>query len=735
MGGRHRASSLTEDEQQFLTASRTRVDRDAAARASRRRRITQVLVGAVVVMAAVAAYALVQRSAADREARETRARELAGQAELAIAEDPERAIMLALAGERDDRASRSPESVSALQAATQSMRLGRRRSTAWAPSTSRTTRTARWSPSIEDRASPVSSSSIPATATCSADVDTPYATWGLAFDPGGAELAVAYEGSSGAPAIGRFEVPSGRAAGELLGTGRAPTGSSRTTRTDAGSGRCVGRRRTEREIVVWAVDSPAAPISLGPGTAYGFLPGTTSVAIAGGDDQGSLAVVDIETGDVVRSIEIPDIEVDGGIAVDPTANRLALVSVAAGQVVVLDLDGGEPVDTLDVVGTAVGRLQPRRTMAGGRLLRQPRPPVRHRGLRRDAPGRDRRATSDVVAFAPDSSRLASISAGQLRFWELAPEGHPALGNFHTSGTVERARRRRRRVGGGGHASTSPDASVTVERIDLATGEGVEVADGLHFQPNNMGPLISADLHVAAGLDDEFRTHVIDLDTGADVELERCEVVRALDQHRAPGAHRRVDPVRGGGRSGGAAGTRCPQPRARPAHRPHGPRPRRPQDMWSGVFGPPAADGLPGLVAVLGNDDTVTVYRLPGGDLLGSYVSTDGFPLAAAFTADGSRLAVTKDTGRDARRSPARLRRPFARRARRRARGRGWRRRPGRPGRTHGRRRRPCRPAAPRWLAPAAVAAITWAGNGCSSSGCSSKCWVHSLRTTRQVLPV
>ena len=27
------------------------------------------------------------------------------------------------------------------------------------------------------------------------------------------------------------------------------------------------------------------------------------------------------------------------------------------------------------------------------------------------------------------------------------------------------------------------------------------------------------------------------------------------------------------------------------------------------------------------------------------------------------------------------------------------------------------------------------GNGCSSSGCSSKCWVQSLRTTRHVLPV
>ena len=60
---------LTEDEQQFLATGRDRVDRESATRARRRRRITQVLAGVVVVTAAVAAYELVQRSAADREAR------------------------------------------------------------------------------------------------------------------------------------------------------------------------------------------------------------------------------------------------------------------------------------------------------------------------------------------------------------------------------------------------------------------------------------------------------------------------------------------------------------------------------------------------------------------------------------------------------------------------------------------------------------------------------------------
>ena len=65
---------------------------------------------------------LVQRRNADRKAAETRARELAGQARLAVEEDPERAVLLALAAmETTDEP--LPEAVSALQQATQSMRV------------------------------------------------------------------------------------------------------------------------------------------------------------------------------------------------------------------------------------------------------------------------------------------------------------------------------------------------------------------------------------------------------------------------------------------------------------------------------------------------------------------------------------------------------------------------------------------------------------------------------------
>jgi WD40 repeat protein len=597
-----------------------------------------VLAGIAVVSAAVTAYALVQRSAADREARETRARELASQAQRAIEEDPERAIMLALAA-GDETSEPLPEAVSALQTATQSMRLVEVVDGVGGASLEYSPDGSMVAVDVAEGARTVELID-PADGDVLAEVETPYAPGfdGLAFDPGGAELVAAYTGSSGAPAIGRFAVPSGRAAEAFMG----PAGSYEQISYHP-DGHWLGAVRrygdpAETEILVWAVDSPAAPISLGPGPAFGFLLGTTSVAIAG-DEQGSLRVVDIETGDMVTSIEIPGVEVDS-MAVDPTGDRVALRSRGTGQIVVLDLNRGEQVVTLDVTGAQSVEFSPDgRWLASGSFDNLVHLFETENLAETSLAGSP--TLVGEVAFAPDSSRLASISAGQLRIWELGPDSHPALANFHASGPVSEL------VVGEGESTAiatiqSPDASVAVERIDLATGEGVEVADGLHFQPFNMGPLISADLHVAAGLDHELNTHVINLDSGADVELERCDVVRALD-HSArlalidgeilcapeggqvlpgPGVRSRVADLRTG-RTVLDLGAR---------------------DMWSGVFGPPTADGLPGLVAVLGSDGTVVVYRLPDGERVGSYTSGDGFPLAAAFTADGRRLAVTKDDG-------------------------------------------------------------------------------------------
>ena len=384
-----------------------------------------------MVTAVVAAYALVQRSAADREARATRARELAGQAELAIADDPERAIMLALAAS-ETTSDPLPDSISALQAATQSMRLVRRIdgvgywSLQYSPDGSMV---------AVDHGQDASSVDFvdPANGDVLAVVDTPYsAGWnGLAFDPGGAELAVAYADSGGDPAVGRFDVASGRAAGTYSG----PAGHYDQLSFQP-DGQWLGavRRNTDgpgTEIVVWAVDSAGAPISLGGGTAYGFLPGTTSVVIAGGDDEGSFTVVDIETGEVVGSLEVPEDEYYS-ITIDPTGQHLAAMSTTD-RVVVVDLESRQQID-LDVGFAQVAELSP----DGQWLAISDSDSLVHlydtenfaETLLAGSPN----YVTDV-SFAPDGSQLATISAGQLRFWVLAPEGHPALGNFPTSGPV------------------------------------------------------------------------------------------------------------------------------------------------------------------------------------------------------------------------------------------------------------------------------------------------------------
>ncbi len=159
----------------------------------------------------------------------------------------------------------------------------------------------------------------------------------------------------------------------------------------------------------------------------------------------------------------------------------------------------------------------------------------------------------------------------------------------------------------------------------------------------MGPLISADLGVVAGLNRELLTHVIELDTGAEFALEPCEVVRAIDHSGRltliDGQTLCTDELDQKELSEPAVSSRVLDVVTGRTVLDLGAR-----TMWSGVFGPAADDGLPGLVARLGNANEVEVYRLPAGDLLGTYVSDEGFPLAAAFTADGRRLAVTKQTG-------------------------------------------------------------------------------------------
>ena len=114
--------SLTIDEHRFLTSSRARAQREATAHTRRRRTVVGLLGAGLVATTVFGALAFTQRAAADDQAQQARARDLAGQAELAIGEDPERAVMLALTAMQTTHAP-LPEAVSALQMATQADRV------------------------------------------------------------------------------------------------------------------------------------------------------------------------------------------------------------------------------------------------------------------------------------------------------------------------------------------------------------------------------------------------------------------------------------------------------------------------------------------------------------------------------------------------------------------------------------------------------------------------------------
>ncbi len=111
--------ALTGDEQSFL-------DRSRKAETRQRRRQAVIAWGAVAVFAVLAATAIFQRQAAKMEAREATVRQLAGESILALAEDPQLSILLALEGVDISMSAGDevpPEAIAALQQAVQGSRL------------------------------------------------------------------------------------------------------------------------------------------------------------------------------------------------------------------------------------------------------------------------------------------------------------------------------------------------------------------------------------------------------------------------------------------------------------------------------------------------------------------------------------------------------------------------------------------------------------------------------------
>ena len=474
----------------------------------------------------------------------------------------------------------------------------------------------------------------------------------VSFAPSGATLAVAYQGPwdeatgtfgdyGGEPAVQRFEVPGGRAVGSLSG----PPGSYHSLAHD-GAGRWLAALHVGpdegREIVVWDIAAGGQPRSLGPGSAFGFLPGTGSLVILGREGT-SLAVVDVVTGDVIREIETPGDVVYAGFDIETSARFIALESPVGRRVEVLDLTSGVVRAKLEMPTPTFAKFS-----ADGRMLAVGGNDDLVRIFDTGTFTETQRLAGMPgepfgLAFSADGSRLVSATTGHVRSWDLSPEGPAALRNFHVAGGFPG----RFRV-----AADESTALVNVytgnrtalHRVDLTTGEDEEVLTGLRLH-TFLHPVVTADLSMVAALDNEYVTNLVDLATGRSRKLGHCEAVLALDRS---GRFAALDgqmlctnfdlapPLEGPG-----VPSRIVDLSSR----------RTVLDLGKTVvgaaaFGPPAAGGLPAIVAIIeGDAGIVSVHDLTTGAKVGSYQPEDGaFPLNLAMSPDGRRLAVSMTNG-------------------------------------------------------------------------------------------
>jgi DNA-binding SARP family transcriptional activator/WD40 repeat protein len=647
----HSGVSLTDDEHRFLTSGRAEAEHEASARTRRRRAIVGLLGAGLLTTTVLGGFALAQRAAADTQARQARARDLAGQAQLAIAEDPERAVMLALTAMQTTHTP-LPEAVSALQAATQADRVVTTVNDVAAQAFDARTD---GSIVVVDRPDAPGFTFIdPVTGTVTKTVTTsrPPSWNSLALDPSGRVLGVGYQAPDNPttqstntapdePVIEQFEVPGGRSLGTLSG----PAGSYESLAYDASARWLAAVRNTgdSSTVMLWDLATHGAPISAGRGVEFRFIPGTDSLVVADLDTP-TLTVVHLEPNGGIRTerqIPRPDVQYTA-MAVDPAGGLVAVASLQGRRVDILDITTGESRATLNM--PSPGQLEFSRdgellAVAGGdNLIRvYSAPTYTQQLLLAGSPDQPY-----GLAFSPDSSRLVSAASGQLRSWDLSPKGPAALGNFHATGGF---------VGSFAVRADQSTALVTVykdgtgaiERVDQATGSITEVLGDLH-QDAPADSLISADMTAATGLDQNFLAHEFNLGTGRSVALGRCEVVLALDRS---GATALVD----------GQGLCAPGPAPPPLPGP--PTASRVVDvatghtildlgatsLWGGVFGPPREDGRPGIVVVMAGDaNDVHVRDLSTGADLGTYAPDNGFLLKAALTADAKQLVLTTTTG-------------------------------------------------------------------------------------------
>jgi DNA-binding SARP family transcriptional activator/WD40 repeat protein len=631
-----------EDEQRFLVASREKVDRDRAKRTRRRRGIIAVLAVAAVAAMVMAAVALVQRRNADEQAEETRARELAGLATQAIDEDPERAMLLALAA-LNGTDEPSAEAFSALQRATQSTRVVYATPLDIFGDMTQSPDGSLLAVPRGDRTGYMLIDS--ATGDTVRDVTTtaPITDFGLAFDPTGSTLAVTHDAlEPGSDPIELVDVSSGRRVGTLAPLPDHPyyCCSSHYDQTGHWFATFIASDNSPWEPVVWDVLGGGSPKAFGP--AFDFELGTDGETIVVGTS-GKLTIFEIATGEQVRQIDTPEGIEYWDMELDTTGKLVALVSPDqfGRRVDVIDIATGELRSTLD--------------------LRDPR------GAQFSADGRELAVTGSdsliriyetehfteinelagtlglptQILFSPDGSRLVSAGIGEIRTWDISTIGPPALGDFAVSGgPLDRLVVAADESTAYATVFTENGLHSSVHRVDIRNEVEDEVLANIPYYYSTR-PMVSPDLSVMATLDDDFGSRLVPLPIGESTPLDMCDSVRAFDptgRVAALDAHLVCEER---GKGFGEGHSRIIDVRTRNTIVDLGPN----YVLYAAAFDSSGDDALPHIAVVEEpGGNTVTLYDLDTGEALASY-ELDGWAMFFALSPDGERLSLLMENGR------------------------------------------------------------------------------------------
>jgi DNA-binding SARP family transcriptional activator/WD40 repeat protein len=445
-------ADLNAGERAFLDASRAEVTREmdetrrrVAEKSRANRRLGFLLAGVAVLLVLALVSGLLflnQRNRAERDARQTRARELAGESTLALEEDPEQAILLALEAVDTTRSAGEPalpEAIGALQEAVQRSRLEVRIESGISLQTGFPTVDA----SPDGRRLATTASEQPTdvvvfdaetgepTVTLTAPLDPSRGeeVSDLAFSPDGRRVAVSYLVTDGGvtPAVVVWDAETGAEVARLMGPPGQP--GQYVSPTFSPDGRSVAAVSFDDRVVVWDVASGSERFSIAGGqpNAAVFRPDGTALLVAEPVAE-RVGVYAADDGHVLDAVTTPGF-VPEFLAIDDTGARLAVSSQSSRAVQLWDLEPRQLVRTIAFVDGSAVDWSPdgdQLAIAGANIgsvrVVDPESGEDVTVLRGYLGG-----AWDVV-FLGDGERLASVdTVGDVLVWDASVDGPPEVG--------------------------------------------------------------------------------------------------------------------------------------------------------------------------------------------------------------------------------------------------------------------------------------------------------------------